>query len=225
MNFVSRSRKNEIDARRVTQQYFNRILASARSKLTAFAFSELVAKLAGLCMLSLLLFPVFGSAQNISSPRRWLDPVEAPFSFSSHALSGLPDISGSADIGPADATAELLEWTRLSLTLIQKYRQNPQRAVRALALLHASMYDAFALARASERDRDAGLAAAHRAVSLTLAYLYPYDSVAWIEGRGLALAYRWAALTKATPERLRRELEIGEAVAADAMRRALADGA
>jgi hypothetical protein len=216
--------KDKIDAQRVTQKYFNRILASARSRLTAFVFSAFAAKLVGLCMLSVSLFPVFASAQNISSPRRWLDPVEPPFAFSSHALSGLPDISASADTGPADPTAALLEWTRISLTLIQKYRQNPQRAVRALALLHASMHDAFALARVSERDRDAGLAAAHRAVSLTLAYLYPYDSVAWIEGRGLALAYRWAMLTKATPERLRRELEIGEAVAGDAMRRALADG-
>jgi hypothetical protein len=210
----------------VTPDNFNRFLARVRSELMSLAFSDFLSKLVALLLLSLLLFSACASAQNLSTPRRWLDSAQPPFAFSSHDLSGSPpDISASRDIGPAESTTALLEWTRLSLTLVQKYRQNPQRAVRTLALLHASMHDALVLARSSERDRDAGVAAAHRAVSLTLAYLYPYETVAWIEGRGLVLAYRWAALTKAAPERLRRELQIGEAVAADVARRALADGA
>jgi hypothetical protein len=108
--------------------------------------------------------------------------------------------------------------------LIQKYQQNPQRAVRALALVHAAMHDAFVLAARESGNGTGGLAAAHRAVSLTLAYLYPYESVSWIEGRGLALARAWAGAQRVGSARLERELQIGERVAGDAIRRALTDG-
>jgi len=130
----------------------------------------------------------------------------------------------SSAIGDSDATQSLLAWTEQTLRLIQKYQQNPQRAVRALALVHAVMHDAFVLAARDSGSATAGLLAAHRAVSLTLAYLYPYESVAWIEGKGLALSHTWAGVQRVGSARLERELQIGEQVAGDAIRRALTDG-
>jgi hypothetical protein len=130
----------------------------------------------------------------------------------------------STSIRDLDATQSLLAWTELTLRFIQKYQQNPQRAARALALVHAAMHDALVLAARESGGASSGMAAAHRAVSLTLAYLYPYESVAWIEGRGLALGHAWATEQHVEPARLERELQIGEQVAGDAIRRALTDG-
>jgi len=101
----------------------------------------------------------------------------------------------------------------------------------AAALAAAAGFEAAALTAAAGLDAAAlvggatgGLAAAHRAVSLTLAYLYPYESTGWIEGKGLALAYGWAGRKEIGPAQLERELQIGEQVAGDAIRRALTDG-
>jgi len=155
---------------------------------------------------------------------RWLEPGESSVAFSSHAITRPDDVSALAVIGNSDATQSLLAWTQHTLQLIQKYQQNPQRAVRALALVHAVMHDAFVLAARDSGSVTAGLAAAHRAVSLTLAYLYPYESVGWIEGKGLALSHAWASAQRVASARLERELQIGEQVAGDAIRRALTDG-
>jgi membrane-associated phospholipid phosphatase len=176
---------------------------------------------------ALCLLPAgIAGAEDPASWRRWLDSGPSPLVFSRHALSGLPDTAAKGAIDRSDATEALLDWTSYTVTLIQKYQQNPQRAARTLALVHAAMHDAFVAAGKSERAETspAGLATAHRAVSLTLAYLFPYESVRWIEGKGLVLAYRWAARDGITNERLERELTIGEQIAGDAIRRALSDG-
>jgi len=163
-------------------------------------------------------------SENPAAWPRWLESGSSPVGFSLHTLSGLPDESVRAAIGDSDATQSLLAWTEQTLRLIQKYQQNPQRAVRALALVHAAMHDAFVLAARDSGSATAGLAAAHRAASLTLAYLYPYESVGWIEGKGLALSHAWAGARRVGPAQLERELQIGEQVAGDAIRRVLTDG-
>jgi len=163
-------------------------------------------------------------SENAAAWPRWLVSGSSPVGFSLHRLAGLPGASVFAAVGDSDATQSLLAWTEQTLRLIQKYQQNPQRAARALALVHAAAHDAFVLATREAGSATAGLAAAHRAVSLTLAYLYPYESIGWIEGKGLALAYGWAGRKEIGPAQLERELQIGEQVAGDAIRRALTDG-
>lgn len=163
------------------------------------------------------------ASENPATWPRWLESGSSPVRFSLHTLSGLPSAFAVAD--DSDATRSLLAWTEHTLRLIQKYQQNPQRAARVLAIVHAAMHDAFALAARESGGQTAGVAAAHRAVSLTLAYLYPYESVGWIEGKGLALAHAFGSAQGIGPERLERELQIGEQVAGDAIRRALTDGA
>jgi len=207
-------------------------LASLRNTLAAIALSRSVST-AVLPLRSLLLITALLIAQKTFAAvpsedpaawPRWLESGSSPVRFSLHTLAGLPGAPVSADVGYSDATSLLLAWTEQTLRLIQKYQQNPQRAVRTLAIIHAAMHDAFVLAARRSGDGTEGLAAAHRAVSLTLAYLYPYESIGWIEGKGLALAYGWADRKEIGPARLERELQIGEQVAGDAIRRALTDG-
>ncbi len=207
-------------------------LVSLRNTLDAIALSRTVSTadlpLRSLFLIAALLIAekTFAAvpSENPAAWPRWLESGSSPVGFSLHTLSGLPDESVRAAIGDSDATQSLLAWTEQTLRLIQKYQQNPQRAVRALALVHAAMHDAFVLAARDSGSATAGLAAAHRAASLTLAYLYPYESVGWIEGKGLALSHAWAGARRVGPAQLERELQIGEQVAGDAIRRALTDG-
>ena len=85
-------------------------------------------------------------SENPAAWPRWLESGSSPVGFSLHTLAGLPGASVSADVGYSDATSSLLAWTEQTLRLIQKYQQNPQRAVRSLALVHAAVHDAFVLA-------------------------------------------------------------------------------
>ena len=163
--------------------------------------------------------------ENPATWPRWLEPGAPTVAFSSHVLASAAGALQPQAVDASGAAQSLLGWTEHALRLIQKYQQNPQRAVRSLALLHAAMHDAFVVSARESGDSAAGVAAAHRAASLTLAFLYPYESVGWIEGKGLALGHAWAGARRLAPERLERELRIGERVANDAVRRALADGA
>ncbi len=213
-------------------QNFIQSLVSLRNTLVAVALSRsdstTVLQLHSLLLIAALLIAgkTFAAVpgENPAAWPRWLESGSSPVGFSLRALSGLPDASLSAALGDSDATQSLLAWTEQTLRLIQKYQQNPQRAARALALVHATVHDAFVLASRDSGSATAGLAAAHRAASLTLAYLYPYESVSWIEGKGLALSHAWAGAQRIGSARLERELQIGEQVAGDAIRRALTDG-
>src|SRR5712691_203635 len=216
--------------RKMRAQNFIQSLASLRNALATIEFSRVGSVpvlLRSLFFIAGLLIaarnPAAASTENPATWPRWLEPGAQSFAFSS-ALAKAPGASGPAVIADPDATQSLLAWTEHSLRLIQKYQQNPQRAVRTLALVHAAVHDAFVLAARDSGSRLAGLAAAHRAVSLTLAYLYPYESVGWIEAKGLALAHASGDAQRIGPARLERELQIGEQVAGDAIRRALTDG-
>lgn len=159
---------------------------------------------------------------------RWLEPSPPLFAFSSHAMASVAEGSAESALaaaGGSDATESLLSWTEHALRLIQKYQQNPQRAVRTLAVLHAAMHDALASAAGDPEGAAASLAAAHRAAGMTLAYLYPYEPASWIEGKGVALAHAWSQRQGVDPEPLRRGLAAGERAAHGAIHRALTDGA
>jgi hypothetical protein len=157
---------------------------------------------------------------------RWLESATPVGRARSVMLvDSAPARSTGASRSSFDETESLLQWTESALRLIQKYQENPQRAARALALLHAAMYDAFVLSARDGVDAGSATVAAHRAASLVLAYLHPYESENWIEGKGLALAYASARAHALSPAQRARELAIGEQVASDAIRRALTDGA
>ena len=206
-------------------------LASLRNTLTAIAFFR-VGSPSIPPRLPLLVAGFVIAAEGLAAAPtpdpaawpRWLEPGAQPFAFSRRALAKASDTPEPVAIGDFDATQSLISWTEHMLRLIQKYQQNPQRAVRTLAFAHAAMHDAFALAARESDSATAGLAAAHRAISLTLAYFYPYESVSWIEGKGLALARASADAQRLEPARLERALQIGERVAGDAIRRARTDG-
>jgi len=215
----------------VRAENFVQALVNLRNTLVAIAICR--SGSAVLILRSLFFVAVFSFAarnlaatpsENPAAWPRWLESGSSPIVFSLRRLAGLPDASVSSAVGDSDATQSLLAWTEQTLRLIQKYQQNPQRAARALALLHAAMHDAFVLAARDSGSAAGGMAAAHRAVSLTLAYLYPYESVGWIEGKGLALSHAWADAQRVGSARLERELQIGEQVAGDAIRRARTDG-
>src|SRR5581483_8133244 len=158
---------------------------------------------------------------------RLLEAAPAPFSVASDALARSGAIESTVPHGADGAalTESMLQWTEHALRLVQKHLQNPQRAVRSLALLHAVMHDAFVVAAREDTGTAGGAVAAHRAASLMLAYLYPYEPENWIEGKGLLLAYGWGRALGAGDAAMRRALAIGERVAADGMARAVADGA
>src|SRR3954452_15626807 len=103
---------------------------------------------------------------------RWLEPAPAHFSVSSNVLIEEPAPAvARTDVRAFELTESLLGWTEHAVRLIQKHQQNPQRAVRALALLHAAIHDAFVLAARERSGPAQGAVAAHRAAGLVLAYL------------------------------------------------------
>ncbi len=166
---------------------------------------------------------VAAPAEPPASWQRWLEPAAQTFAFSPRVV--LEAGERPLDEGNRDATQTLLEWTRHALRLIQKYQHNPLRATRGLAIVHAAMHDALVVAAADDPQSPPNMAAAHRAASLTLAYLYPYEPVMWIEGRGLALGHAWARVRGTDPALLARGIAAGERAAGDAIRWALTDGA
>jgi hypothetical protein len=114
-------------------------------------------------------------------------------------------------------------WTDTALKLVTKYQQNPLRAARVLALVHAAMHDAFVLAEREGKQTEA--IAAHRAASLVLAYLYPNETFGRLEAMGIAAAL--AAAQQTRPERADADAawRIGDRVAARAIARSRTDGA
>jgi hypothetical protein len=114
-----------------------------------------------------------------------------------------------------------LYWTHASLELITKYQLNPLRASRVLSLLHAAMHDALVRGVRVGQDERIAWVAVHRAASLTLADLFPYESPERFEARGLFAA----AAAGSDPGRARLMWAIGSEVARDASVRARSDGA
>lgn len=155
---------------------------------------------------------------------RWLESSPPVFAFSPHAMAHAPEETSAAVADEFDATQSVLDWTQHTLRLIRKYQQNPLRAARSLAILHAAMHDALVLAARDPQSATATLVAVHRAAGLTLAYLYPNEPVNWIEAKGLTLGQTWAQVQHIKPELIKRALIAGEHAANDAISHALMDG-
>lgn len=115
-------------------------------------------------------------------------------------------------------------WNDFALKLVVKYRLNPLRASRTLALLHVANYEAVRLAAREKLPKPAQALALHSAASAMLEYLFPLES----PGRYQALG-RAAYLAYTTDSRKLKSYdqawELGQQAAASLISRALLDGA
>jgi len=132
---------------------------------------------------------------------------------------------------PIDAAAQKwvagpasLPWTDLALQLIVKYQQNPLRAARVLAHLHAAISDAIVRLAATSTAQALQAIAVHAAASAVLAHFYPRESPGRIEATGIGVTLAVAAAGQVSPEDLAQAREVGRRAAADAISRALDDG-
>lgn len=151
-----------------------------------------------------------------------------------------PEIASASSV-QLDATAQLLttaawktrwtaepateRWNEEASRLIVKYRVNPLRTVRMLALLHVAMHDAGLRAEQLGLDQPAQSAAAHVAAARMLAHFFPLESAGCIEAMGESAL---AALTASAPGQAREiaaGASVGRGVARLAVLRALNDGA
>jgi hypothetical protein len=121
--------------------------------------------------------------------------------------------------GPAS-----LPWSGIALELIVKYQQNPLRAARVLAHLHAAANDAIVQLAATSSAQAAQAVAVHAAASAVLAHLYPRESPGRLEAIGIGAMLAVAARARVSPEKLAFAREVGRRAAAEAIRRALDDG-
>jgi hypothetical protein len=160
------------------------------------------------------------SAAEITSWPLWL--AEAPAAFPEGAV-GNPWQASLTRPSPGSLSEDRpsVYWTRASLELIAKYQVNPLRASRVLSLLHASMHDALVRGVRSGQEERIAWVAVHRAASLILADLFPYESPERFEAQGLVAA---AAAAESDPDRALLLWAIGREVAEDASARARSDG-
>lgn len=139
-------------------------------------------------------------------------------------------------IDPKDAKAKawIAHWTRVNATgiwneearqLIVKYRLNPLRASRSLALMHIAMQDGYARAEAEKLSAAGKNAALHAAASHMLSHFFPLEMPGRLEALGVSAR---SALTSSQPKQMTsitRGTEIGHSIARIAIQRALGDGA
>ncbi|MBK7953452.1 MAG: hypothetical protein IPK02_05480 [Candidatus Accumulibacter sp.] len=121
--------------------------------------------------------------------------------------------------GPAS-----LPWIGLTLELIVKYQQNPLRAARVLAHLHAAANDAIVQMAATSSAEATQAVAVHAATSAVLAYFYPQELPGRLDAIGVGAMLAVAARARVSPEKLAFAREVGRRAAAEAIRRALDDG-
>lgn len=116
-------------------------------------------------------------------------------------------------------------WADEASRLIIKYRVNPLRSVRMLALLHVAMHDAGLRAKKLALGPYAQSAAIHAAASEMLAHFFPLESPGRFEAMGESSL---AALMASQPQhanQISTGALVGRSVARLAVLRALNDGA
>jgi hypothetical protein len=117
--------------------------------------------------------PTSSATKLVNKPWLKLDlPAPAPHLESRLAPSTGDTLGNSVD--------RLMHWTRLVLSLVVKYQQNPLRASRVLAYLHVGLNDAWMQVVLSNQTSESKSSypicaeiAAHRAACLLLEHFYP----------------------------------------------------
>lgn len=117
-----------------------------------------------------------------------------------------------------------IAWNDITMDLVVKYQQNPLRAVRAMALLHAAMHDALVLCARVQCDEAPTRIALHAAAGRTLRHLYPQESPGRFDALALSAAHA-TVTANARDGNLQQGWRLGHAAARAAIARALDDGA
>ena len=156
-------------------------------------------------------------------PSLLLSPVAAPPSMAGGA--SLPQgFSNQAMAQKWASGPASFPWNSLALELIVKYQQNPLRAARVLAHLHAAANDAIAQLAVTNKVEAAQAVAVHAAASAVLAHFYPRESPGRIEAIGIGAMLAVAARARVSPETLAFAASVGHRAAIEAIERALDDG-
>lgn len=116
-------------------------------------------------------------------------------------------------------------WSEEASRLIVKYRLNPLRSVRILALLHVAMHDAGLRTETLGLNEAGQSAATHVAASRMLAHFFPLESSERFEAMCESMLIALAATLPDHAREIGKGASIGEGVARLAVLRALNDGA
>jgi hypothetical protein len=150
----------------------------------------------------------------------WLVEVEAGLPQAWPGANRQAPVPGRAPAG-LRADQPSLYWTRSALDLVAKHRLNPLRASRVLALVHASMHDAFVRGIRGGVPEPIAWIAVHRAASLVLGDLFPQELPERFEALGLVTARTGA---RADLDNASAMWALGAEVARAAAARARSDG-
>ncbi len=118
-----------------------------------------------------------------------------------------------------------LPWTETALDLVVKYQQNPLRAARVLAHLHAAANDALIELAPTSTDPAAQAVAVHATASTVLTHFYPEESPGRLGAMGRGAALSAVAKAKSSGVSIDDAWRVGERAAARTISRALNDGA
>lgn len=114
-------------------------------------------------------------------------------------------------------------WSDTAIQLIVKYQKNPLRAARSLTYVHTAMNDAAIHAMRDGQPWAHAAIAVHSAASKVLSFLYPDEPAAQFESLAQSAALAWVVKGPVSPEAAGDAWRIGQAVAEQAIQRALQD--
>jgi hypothetical protein len=165
--------------------------------------------------------------RSLSDPAHWAALTEPSQAAASGFSLSILEPLGAAKSSP-DASAQALPslgWTRVALGLVRKYQQNPLRASRALALLHAAMHDAYGLVARDGGPPAAADIALHRAAGIMLGYLYSGETPGRYEAMSLFRIAAGSTGHEVSATEVAHALRAGEIAARATIARASSDGA
>jgi hypothetical protein len=147
-----------------------------------------------------------------------------------NAVGSLDVASPIADVRNGSSTnrlpllnraAAVTLWNDRALELCVKYRRNPLRVARALAVLHVAIYDTVVAAKSSAEQAQAMAAAT--AGGVVLDYLFPLETRGRFEAMAWAIYAETAAAPGASREMLGDARRAGQRAAERTMTHALHD--
>lgn len=180
--------------------------------------------------LFLMLVLLFRMASSAAGTTYWLPEVQKLNPGSTRPLA--IQLEGSGDHSRVAAWQTLWtvqpateRWNDEAARMISKYRVNPLRSVRMLAMLHVGMHDAGLRTEQLGLNEPAQSAATHAAASKILAHFFPLEPPGRFEAMGGSAL---AALIATQPKPMRtlsQGASIGQGVARLVVLRGLNDGA
>lgn len=116
-------------------------------------------------------------------------------------------------------------WSDNAIQLIVKYQKNPMRAARSLTYIHSAMNDALIQATRNRQPWPEAAIAVHSAAAKVIAHLNPEEPAAQYESLAQSAALAWIVKGTVNLEAADQAWKIGQAVAEQAIQRALQDKA